>query len=345
MPDIKCYPQSNPDVIWDYCPSFAAAILWIVLFGLTTTVHLIQAFQHRKSFAWVLVMGGLWEVGGYVARTLSTMHQLSSGIYIAQFLLILLAPLWINAFIYMVLGRMIHLFLGNDRVFGIRARKITLIFVLFDITAFIVQCAGGSMMSGKQTQSTLHIGLGIYCGGIGLQLLAILIFIAISIRFRKQVQRQALPPAYSLEEPDKESCLDTDSTPPQWNKPGSRLLYALWVALGCIIFRNIYRLIEYTLGFNSYIVRHEWIAYVFDAVPMLSAMVTLNICHPGRVLQGPRSGFSAENQAIKLVKRAAKQTKKDVIAESKQAKKDAKAARKEERRSKAGHRSGRAEMS
>lgn len=324
MVSIKCYPQSNPDVVWDYCPSFAAAILWIVLFGSTTTSHVVQAFWYRKSFAWVLIMGGLWEVGGYVARTLSTMHQLSSCIYIAQFLLILLAPLWINAFIYMVLGRMIHFFLENDRVFGIRARKITLIFVLFDITAFIVQCAGGSMMSGKQGKSTLDIGLGVYCGGIGLQLLAIFIFMVISARFRQLVQRQTNSLEQSFEDRIEHTAHDIGYNCAPWSKAGSRLLYALWTALGFIIFRNIYRLVEYTLGFDSYIVRHEWFAYVFDAVPMLAAMLTLNILHPGKVLQGSQSGFSEDDKAIKLAKRAQKQKKKDSKAKTRQTRKEAK---------------------
>lgn len=245
-------------------------------------------------------------------------------IYVGQFLLILLAPLWINAFVYMVLGRMIHFFLDDDKVFGMRARRITLIFVLFDIIAFIVQCAGGATTSGQRSQSVLDTGLGIYCGGIGLQMAAIFIFLAISIRFYQHVGAQMQSTTCWREELSEDTSQGNSGAAAPWDKPSARLLYGLWATLGCILFRNIYRLIEYTLGFHSVIVRHEWFNYVFDAVPMLTAMTLLNVFYPGKVLQGPRSGFSAENESRKLARFEKKGAKKD----AKSARKDAKAARK-----------------
>lgn len=47
--------------------------------------------------------------------------------------LIVLAPAWIAAFDYMTLGRLINTFLPSKSALGLRARRITLIFVLFDI--------------------------------------------------------------------------------------------------------------------------------------------------------------------------------------------------------------------
>lgn len=67
-------------------------------------------------------------------------------------LLIILAPLWLNAFIYMVLGRMIHFFIPEQKCFGFKARKLTVIFLLLDIFSFIVQGAAGSLMSSEDVQ-------------------------------------------------------------------------------------------------------------------------------------------------------------------------------------------------
>ena len=47
--------------------------------------------------------------------------------------LIVLAPAWIAAFDYMTLGRLINTFLPSKSALGLRARRITLIFVFFDI--------------------------------------------------------------------------------------------------------------------------------------------------------------------------------------------------------------------
>ena len=101
MPNFKCYPITNPNSQWNYCPSFGAAILFSCLFGITTIIHLIQAIVHKKSFAWVIIMAAAWETAGYIFRILSVESQLNSTDATAQQLLILLAPLWINAFAYM----------------------------------------------------------------------------------------------------------------------------------------------------------------------------------------------------------------------------------------------------
>lgn len=94
MPHFKCYPISNPDTLWEYCPSYGAAIALSALFGGVTLAHIIQAILYRKPFAFVIIMGAIWETGGYVFRILSVEHQMSAGLYTAQQLLILLAPLW-----------------------------------------------------------------------------------------------------------------------------------------------------------------------------------------------------------------------------------------------------------
>jgi len=164
MPDFKCYPITNPNASFLYCPSYAAAILFATLFGLTVVSHTAQAILHKKPFAVVVTMGAAWECAGYIFRILSIQNQLATGVDTAQILLILLAPLWINAFVYMVLGRMVHFHLTNDRVYGIKARRITLIFVLFDITSFVVQAIGGVMTTPSSSASTQMLGLHIYMG-------------------------------------------------------------------------------------------------------------------------------------------------------------------------------------
>ena len=88
-----------------------------------------------------------------------------------------------------------------------------------------------------------------------------------------------------------------------------RLLYIVYTILVLIIFRNIYRLSEFSEGVLSSITTHEWYGYVFDALPMLFAFVVLSFFYPGKVLRGPRCEFSEENREIKAAKKA-KQTAK-----------------------------------
>jgi len=324
MPTFKCYPISDPNSLWNYCPSFGAAILFSVLFGIPTVAHSIQALLLRKPFACVLVMGGIWETLGYIFRILSVMHQLSSGLYTAQQLLILLAPLWINAFVYMVLGRMVHFFLEHDQIFGIKARRITLMFVLFDISAFIVQAAGGLMTSDQSSPSTQRLGLHVYMGGVGLQLVFILIFIALAARFQFLVHRQESGDDVNVRV--SVSLFFGSFSSSTRGQQAQHLLHIVYAVLGLIIFRNIYRLVEYACGVYSNITMHEWYSYVFDAVPMLAALVLFNIWHPGRILQGARSDFSEDNK----VRRELKKEKKAAQKMEKEDKKRAKAEKKRE---------------
>jgi hypothetical protein len=119
--------------MWTYCPSLPAAILFSILFGITTSFHIFQAHHFRKTFCWALIMGAVWETAAFVIRCISTQNPTSQGAYDPQFLLILLAPLWINAFDYMLLGRMVYYFLEDQKLFGIRAERMALCFVVLDI--------------------------------------------------------------------------------------------------------------------------------------------------------------------------------------------------------------------
>ena len=272
-------------------------------------------------------MAAAWETAGYAFRIVSVTKQMNSEVATAQQLLILLAPLWINAFAYMVLGRMIHFFLTPDKVMGIRARSVTKMFVWFDIFSFIVQLIGGLMTNSTNPVKTQKLGIHIYMGGVGLQLFFILIFIVLAVSFHRAINRSMTPNESDDSKPltpggySSLSRFDyshySSSLTPKTPTSALHLLCILYLVLGLIIFRNMYRLIEFSMGVNSTITHHEWYAYVFDAVPMLCALVAFNIYHPGKVLRGPRSGFSEENKMLK-------QQKKDTKAAKKQAKLDKK---------------------
>ncbi|EXJ82834.1 hypothetical protein A1O3_06649 [Capronia epimyces CBS 606.96] len=352
MPSIVCH--AGPDENWAYCPSLGAAVLFTVLFGLTTGAHIIQAVVYRKRFAMVLIMGGLWEVGGYIVRLLSIEHQRSDTLYTVQLLLILLAPLWINAYIYMLLGRMVHFFLEPDRVLRIPARFITRVFVLFDITAFVIQATGGSMTEPGTSAQTQENGLHIYTAGVGVQLFFLLIFVVLAVGFQRtlrlrrggggggnacdgaggdgggnsaaggvagatdsgsgqhfdlefQAPSQAQAQTQTQSQTHLYSPIPEPLPDPRLAVPLLRVLYSV---MGLIIFRNIYRLVEFGTGANSPTVKHEWFAYVFDAVPMFFAFVIINLAYPGKILQGPRSDFSEQTKERKRARREKKAAKK-----------------------------------
>lgn len=329
MVTIVCRASDSPDAVWEYCPSFVAAVLFATLFGLTTSIHIIQAIVYRKPFSMVLIMGALWETGGYIARIFAVQNQLSSGIYTVQQLLILLAPLWINAYIYMLLGRMIHFFLVDDRVFKIKARLITRMFVIFDITAFLIQATGGMMTGPGVSSEVVQTGLNIYTAGVGVQLFFLVVFAALAVGFQRKLKMQRAASSSRSPFLDEEAQshshfrIESPTQVPDLNL-AIPLLRLLYIVLALIIIRNIYRLVEFGTGANSPTVKHEWYNYVFDAVPMFFALVLLNVVHPGKTLQGPRSDFSEEDREMKRIKQGKKAAKKAEKKEKREKKKMAK---------------------
>jgi uncharacterized integral membrane protein len=140
-PDKNGYvPEWACNSNYNYYPSFAAALIFAIVFGITTFLHIYQAFAHKKMrLSWVIIMGATWEFASFVTRTLGTKNQQSTPLAFVSQLLVLLAPMWVNAFDYMVMGRMIYFFVPEQKVFGIKGIKIAKIFVWLDVLSFLTQ--------------------------------------------------------------------------------------------------------------------------------------------------------------------------------------------------------------
>ncbi|MCJ1282191.1 hypothetical protein MMC26_001514 [Xylographa opegraphella] len=212
-------------------------------------------------------MATAWEFIGFVCRTITTFNQVTDVVTSEAVLFVLLAPLWLNAFDYIVFGRMIYYYLPEKRIAGIKAEKIATIFVLMDILAFIVQLIGG-VMGQNGDATTVTLGLNIYSGGVALQQFFILSFISLIVIFHRKMLRG-------------ESV--------QGRHGWKRLLYPLYATLLLITLRILYRIVEFANGGNAVLNDNEVFIYVLDATPMLFGMVIWNIWHPGRTLLGPES--------------------------------------------------------
>lgn len=118
---------------FSYCANGPAAVFFSVLFGLTWIAHTVQAFAYRKKFCWVIVVGSLWECIGLIMRTYATIDQTKSSTASAAQLLTLLAPLWVNAYVYMIFGRMVYYYLPERKVIGFKASSLAKIFIWLDV--------------------------------------------------------------------------------------------------------------------------------------------------------------------------------------------------------------------
>ncbi|KAJ5247655.1 hypothetical protein N7468_002638 [Penicillium chermesinum] len=230
-------PPEACNAILFYVPSLAAAILFCVLYGLTSGIHIVQAVLYKKKYAWVVIMGGTWELLAFVFRALLTRNQASDTWDTLYTVFFLLAPIWINAFLYMTIGRMLYYYHPDRRIFRISARRFGVIFVCLDIVAFVVQAAGAIMTTNQGGGSIVLDGIHIYMGGIGLQEVFILCFTGLTI----QLHRMLIQLEKRGEQSDK---LASGPIPWRW------LFYSTYFALVMITIRIIFRIAQYAKGYE-----------------------------------------------------------------------------------------------
>jgi hypothetical protein len=133
---------STPDY-YNYNPTKTGASIVAILFVVVSLTHLIKIFRHRAWFFFPMIIGGILECIGYVARVKSAQEtpDWTEGPYIVQALTILVAPALVAATIYMILGRII-LATDGEAFSLIRKKWLTKIFVFGDVLSFFVLAGG-----------------------------------------------------------------------------------------------------------------------------------------------------------------------------------------------------------
>jgi hypothetical protein len=148
----ELYLRSSGDALagfklYRYNPSMAAAVIFIIVFSLTTLLHGYQMFRTRTWFFTPFFIGGIFELVGYVGRAISASQSpnWALGPFIIQSVLLLVAPALFAASIYMELGRIVQMVDGDKHLF-VRRTWMTKIFVAGDILSFLMQSSGKSCL-------------------------------------------------------------------------------------------------------------------------------------------------------------------------------------------------------
>lgn len=246
--------------LFNYKPSLAAAAIFVALFAITTGYHGFQAFKRRTYFFIPLIIGGIFEVVGYVGRALATKNETSLGIFILQSVTLLVAPALFAASIYMILGRII-LLTQSEQYSLIKARWLTKIFVFGDVFSFLIQSGGGGMMAKESSQK---LGKNLILIGLFLQIAFFGFFLICGGLVHFRLSRN---PTQA-------------SSQTSWTKH----MYMLYIAGILILIRSLFRVAEFAGGHNGTLQSHEIYLYIFDSVLMLGVMVAFNVVHPGSII-------------------------------------------------------------
>ncbi|KAF2028178.1 RTA1-domain-containing protein [Setomelanomma holmii] len=247
--------------LWDYVPNLAAAVVFACLFALITLAHTWKMVRRKMWFCIPFIIGGLCEVMGYLARALGTNNTGSLIPFLLQGIFLLLPPVFFAASLYMVYSRVVRSVHGH-RFSLITPLWSTRVFVLGDWFCLNVQSTGGGLLAKPENVKT---GEYIIIGGLVLQCLLFFFFMYCCIRFHRRFR-------YHL------STTGERTTIP-W-EPILNMLYGVSVL---VLVRNVYRLVEYIMGKDSYLFENEWPVYVLDGLLMLVVMIVFFVWYPDQL--------------------------------------------------------------
>lgn len=143
-----------------------------------------------------------------------------------------------------------------------------------DITAD-GRTGGGIQAQGKTNPDNVSLGEHIILAGLLIQVVFFGLFIVTAGIFDARMSK--IPTTKSRQVP--------------WRSH----MNVLYVTNGLIMFRSVFRVIEYAMGNNGYLLRNEVFLYVFDSVPMLAVMTAYSWKYPSEiseVLRGERALMS-----------------------------------------------------
>lgn len=160
----------------------------------------------------------------------------------------------------MTLGRIIRSVKG-EHLSLVRTSRLTKTFVIGDLLAFCVQGGAAGFMF---IQNLAKVGEGVVVAGLVVQILMFGLFVATAIVFHTRLLRHGTSESY-------------DSV--AWKQS----LYTIY-GFSCLIsIRSTFRVIEYLMGQDGYLLGHEWTLYLFDSLPMLFVTILFYLRYPSSV--------------------------------------------------------------
>lgn len=213
------------------------------------------------------------ELIGYIARAAAPDKTDNLILFIIQSVFILVAPALFAASIYMVLSRVARSVHG-ERHLVIPPRWLTRVFVLGDVFSFLVQSSGGGLMASSSFSRTT--AQNIILAGLIIQIVLFGLFAVTTVLFHLRMRRW--PSAASA----------------AGSVPWQRILLMLYAASVLIMVRSVFRVVEYVMGKDGYLLTHEWTLYVFDALLMVLTMGVFVWWYPGRLAPPPHAWESVE---------------------------------------------------
>ncbi|KAF9873058.1 RTM1 protein [Colletotrichum karsti] len=243
-------PYKHGYYLWKYIPSLPVAVIFCIIFLLTAFAYAYKIWKTRAWFCIPMAIGGYMQFLGYALRAAAHNRTGKLMPFVGSQNNILLAPVLFAASIYMTLGRII-INVNGEKFSIIRPSRLTKVFVTGDILALSIQGSGAGLMV---VSEYAKIAQGIVVAGLVFHIVVFGVFWTTAWTFHSRIK--------------KDPCFHDIDIEIKWEQT-LRMLYA---TSGLIMGRSVFRIIEFIMGNDGYLLSTEWPLYIFDSIPMLAVM-------------------------------------------------------------------------
>lgn len=265
--------------IWPYTPSTGANLLFLFIFFLLFVIELVNVFLAKRKYKQRVekiksrryvnqqipfLVGLALETIGYGLRIQARSQKDSILVYSLQSLCILLAPVFVAATMYMLLGQII-LVLRAEKLSLIKVKFLTKIFVAGDIISFFLQAIGGGTMV---VDILKDLGKILAVVGLVVQLVFFFVFICTSFHFWYKlytIRPNSSKSSLLTAGPENKVQFLLANNLSSWGN-WLHALFCLQFASILVLIRSIYRAIEFSQGFNGPLQSLESIFFGLDSV-------------------------------------------------------------------------------
>ncbi|KAI0756944.1 RTA1-like protein [Daedaleopsis nitida] len=287
---------------YGYLPTKSVCYIFVVLFGISTILHLVQAIRYR---AWWLiptaVLAAFGEVIGWSGRLWSSYDHLNNTPFLIQIVCTIIAPTPLIGAIFIAFGRMSALV--GENYSRLSARLYSRIFLTVDMVALVIQSAGGGIAAtAGMNRDVGRLGSNIMLAGIVFQLMSLTVFCVLMAEyFFRYVKAR---PKHTLLANDSAETVIFEQLPQKlpMDNAMKQLAFGICSATLFLYIRAIYRTVELADGFSGRIIKTQVYFNVLDGAMVVVAIYILTILHPARLLN------SAAHRGMTTIAMAAKWT-------------------------------------
>ena len=244
-----CYQESDPilERYFHEIPDKRLALFAFYTLLIVYAACLVITIWTKCWFMLLVPLTGFLVAIGFAYRA-SMISNPRISAFTAMQLLIIVPPLLLAAANYECLGKCL-----SKSIYWL-----PIIFIIVDVICLLIQIFGVTYLT-KKTPQKINQGLNIMLVGLLLALLVNIAFVVIMVYFQK-------------------------STTTIISK---EIWIAMYVTMGCLLVRNIYRFIEFVESKygSGYLASHEIYMYILDFAMIFACIIILSVMHYGFYLQ------------------------------------------------------------